>query len=167
MALVLIATPGASNANTYITRDKATVILESVLNNEPWINASSAQKDIALVEATRDIDSLPLRGVRYYNYPEGHPSRQALHFPTSTHIYMGKLYIPAEVEIATVFQALYLLRSGTEQQARKDMISAGVISHSMGNFSETLSQGTGYSISTDARRYLWSWIDRSIRLDRG
>lgn len=59
MSLVLIATSGATNANTYATKAEASVVggyLESRLFTTTWTGASAADKNAALVWATTLLD---------------------------------------------------------------------------------------------------------------
>ncbi len=56
MAITLIATPGASNANTYTTLADAETYFESRLHKTDWTDATDANKNIALVWATRLLD---------------------------------------------------------------------------------------------------------------
>lgn len=54
MALVLVATPGAANANSYLTLAEATAYYEGRLPSAAW--ATSASKEALLVMATRTIN---------------------------------------------------------------------------------------------------------------
>lgn len=56
MALVLIATAGAVNANSYATVAECTAYHEAHLYSSPWTGASATQKTAALVWATRLMD---------------------------------------------------------------------------------------------------------------
>ena len=59
MALTLIATPGAEDANTYATKAEASAVggyLESRLFVTNWTNATAGDRNIALVQATRLLD---------------------------------------------------------------------------------------------------------------
>src|SRR5688572_8167800 len=57
MALVLIATPGASNANSYATAAEGDAYHEGHLYASAWTSASLAKKEQALVMATRWLDA--------------------------------------------------------------------------------------------------------------
>lgn len=54
MALVLVATPGAANANSYLTLAEATAYYEGRLTSVAWDNA--ADQEALLVMATRTIN---------------------------------------------------------------------------------------------------------------
>lgn len=59
MSLTLIATPGATNANTYSTKAEASAVggyFETRLFKATWTAASTANKNTALVWATRLLD---------------------------------------------------------------------------------------------------------------
>jgi hypothetical protein len=57
MALILIATPGASDANAYATVAEADAYHEAHLYATAWTGATTQQKEIALVMATRWLDA--------------------------------------------------------------------------------------------------------------
>jgi hypothetical protein len=57
MAVVLIATPGAANANTYATLSEANTYHESHVASAAWDAATDDQKNRALVQATRELDA--------------------------------------------------------------------------------------------------------------
>ena len=52
----LVATPGASNANSYTTVAEATAYFESRLYRSTWENADPADQTVALIWATRVLD---------------------------------------------------------------------------------------------------------------
>jgi len=56
MAVTVIATVGAPNANSYLTVAEADTYFESRLNSTAWTTASAGDKDIAAVMATRTLD---------------------------------------------------------------------------------------------------------------
>ena len=58
MALVLVATPSADDANTYATLAEAETYHETRLHNDDWNSAASADKNKALAWATRLLDDL-------------------------------------------------------------------------------------------------------------
>lgn len=57
MALTLIATPGAVDANTYCTLAEADSYFEKRLHKTTWSDALSADKNIALAWATSVLDN--------------------------------------------------------------------------------------------------------------
>ena len=48
MTITIIATPGASNANSYVTLANAETFFESRLHKTDWTDATDANKNIAL-----------------------------------------------------------------------------------------------------------------------
>ena len=58
MAITLVATPGADDANTYCTLAEAEAYHETRLHNDDWVSASSSNKNKALAWATRLLDDL-------------------------------------------------------------------------------------------------------------
>lgn len=58
MALTLVDTAGAANANTYASLAYAEAYMETRLHKSAWSAAISADKNIALVMATRGLDDL-------------------------------------------------------------------------------------------------------------
>src|SRR5678815_4418488 len=54
---MLIATPGAADANTYATDIEADAYNESRLHTEDWTNASDTDKEAALIDAARLLDA--------------------------------------------------------------------------------------------------------------
>lgn len=54
--MALVATPGAANANSYLTLQEANDYFASRLHAEAWAAASDPQKEAALIWATRLID---------------------------------------------------------------------------------------------------------------
>jgi len=54
--MALIATPGASNANSYCTLQEADAYNNVQLSAETWQNADSVQKEAAIRQATLQLD---------------------------------------------------------------------------------------------------------------
>jgi hypothetical protein len=63
MALVLVATPKAANANAYLDRAAADAYFLGRLNAAKWTNATDAQKELALVAATNRLEQEEYSGV--------------------------------------------------------------------------------------------------------
>lgn len=74
MALTLIATAGAANANAYATVQEADAYLEGRVGAAAWADLDAEQKDVALVTATRALDAFEFIGRRA-------TSTQALEWP--------------------------------------------------------------------------------------
>ena len=60
----VIATPGASDANSYLTVAEANAYHASRLFNDVWLNADDATKETALIWATRVLDREEWKGYR-------------------------------------------------------------------------------------------------------
>ena len=120
MALTLIATAGASDANTFASAARMTAYCEGRLNATLW-TAAAAQWP-ALVEATRDLTNLGYVGEKAdalqslawprYNAPDPDPSR------LNPVVYLSELTVPERIVDATCELALEYLKAGTTDLAR-------------------------------------------------
>ena len=57
MTLVIDATVGGASANSFITLTEAQTFMDARLNSTAWSGASTADQNISLVEATRELSS--------------------------------------------------------------------------------------------------------------
>jgi hypothetical protein len=64
MALTLVETPGATNANTYATLAEAEDLVLAMAFPGTWGTATTAQKNAALTTAARRLDTLTWKGTR-------------------------------------------------------------------------------------------------------
>lgn len=65
MPTAIVATPGAANANSYVTRTEANTYFGDRLHSSAWTAASDADKDAALLWSTKLLDrSVRLNGER-------------------------------------------------------------------------------------------------------
>ena len=124
MAITLVATPGAADANSYLTLAAAQAIIDGFVEDADvtaWASASADQKNRALFTATQRLDrerflgaratdtqalQWPRTGVRkpdiYINtYAVGFPFRITTDYYTDTEI-------PQQVQYAQVVLATYL-----------------------------------------------------------
>lgn len=116
MPPTLDATPGGASANSFIAQADATTYLDGLLNTDAWTNASSADKDRALIAATRWLSALGYGGSRS-------TSTQALSWPRLFAAnpdvagygwaYYSTTIVPARVQNATCKLALEFLNAGT------------------------------------------------------
>ena len=126
MTLTLTATAGSASANTFITLADANSYHEARVNNSDWTGATDANKNAALVWATRLLDDQPW-------YGQITATTQALRWPR-TGCYdregnaLASTTIPAFLENATAELAMFLL-------AEDRTAGAGALSY------ETLSVG--------------------------
>lgn len=113
MAAAIIATPGAPDANSYLTLQEAQAYADGDIDAVEWYAASTDQKTRALLTATRNLDLVGFVGERA-------TSTQALAWPRKNFTTTEKTYaageIPAEIKIATWQLANSLVR---------DMVIAG------------------------------------------
>jgi hypothetical protein len=106
VAVTIVATPGASDANAFASEDAMALYCEARLGGEAW-TGSDAQL-AALVEATRDLNTLPWIGRRA-------TATQALAWPRidvpdsdapTPNAFVSETTIPAAVRDATCELAL-------------------------------------------------------------
>lgn len=118
MAVTIIATAGASDANSYETLVEYAAYMDGRLNAGAFHTDAESQKR-SLVEATREIDTLVWVGRRA-------TTTQALAWPReraeSPDAPVGVLYydndvVPERVKVATSELALEFLRAGTTDLA--------------------------------------------------
>jgi hypothetical protein len=130
MPLTLVATAGASNANTYVTLADADTYHESHYYASTWTAASDANQNIALVWATRLLDAT-------YDWVGTIASdTQSLRWPrAAAYDRDGRLLandeIPTELEYATAELARLLLASDRTAPESTDLamrrVKAGTI----------------------------------------
>ena len=134
MALTLIATAGASNANSYTTVEEADAYHEAHLYASTWTDASTANKEAALVWATRLLDEVcEWDGTKSTN-------EQALRWPRggatdADGVPFDVDEIPQELKHATAEFARHLLASDRFQV--RDDAKGGLHSVSAGPVSVT------------------------------
>lgn len=167
-SVTIVATVGGSTSNSYITLATAETILAQYLAmfTSGWTAATDDNKAKALIQATRDIDTLNLKGVKYSNYLYGDASYQPLHFPIRKEALGDTLTIPPEVQRATVLQAAYLLRSGTAKVATSDIMASGIKSQGIGHYSNTISNQSFSIVCPEARAELKDYLVHGARLER-
>lgn len=128
MPLAIVATPGAADANSYVTASEMTAYCEGRLNASIW-NASAAQLP-ALVEATRDLSSLVWKGSTvssaqslawpraYVEDPDAPYDDEAITLDDI--VYFPEDVVPQRVKDATCELALQYLKAGTTDIAMPD-----------------------------------------------
>jgi hypothetical protein len=109
-APAIVATAGASNANSYLSEAGADAIAETMLGTLAWSTATSDNKSRALITATNGLETLSYIGTRSSD-------TQALSWPRSG-ASCGDKYpadddIPREIELATFDLANALLGDPT------------------------------------------------------
>ena len=122
MAVTIVATVGASNANSFVTLAEADSFMESRLNASSWeTDASTDDQNRALVEATRWLSALFWIGRRTTD-------TQALSWPrdfafdpdSPTNQFFSNTVIPTDVKDATSELAFQFIKSGTTDIAALD-----------------------------------------------
>jgi len=130
MPTVIVATAGASDANSYVTVDEADAYWYNV-DNAAWTKETVIQaKMLALTLATRAIDRLKFIGKKLNDLPEGNTAYQALEWPRITNASegwyegvsdgllpytyndSGTLIIPKSIREACCEQANWMLETG-------------------------------------------------------
>ena len=138
--MALIVTPGAVDANSYLTVEEADAFHQYRLFNNEWSSANEENKEKALAWATRILDARVLFvGYRYdFNRaPAGvSNTRQALEWPRfdaydRDGLYIPTNVIPVEVKNATAELGWLLLRRD-RTASRSDAPTAGFKSIALG-----------------------------------
>ena len=175
-----VYTETAPTASSYLDAASADTLAASRPTNTAWAAATSAEKLAALEEATRRIDSMMLRGVRYEEkYIENWVQKdsnsdgltQTLEFPR----YIDGVIcdwdagtklpiVPNQVLWACLVEAIAILAAGSG--SLKDLQEQGVSSMSIGGkLSYTFIAGAGNSglLSATAKRYMRRYIGAEVR----
>lgn len=121
MAVVIVATVGSASANSYTTLAEANSYMEGRLNSTLWDAASDDSCNRALVEATREIDTLFFVGKRA-------STTQALAWPRDFAVdpddpngdYFATTEIPTRVKNACMELANQFIVAGTTDVAALD-----------------------------------------------
>ncbi len=112
-APAIVATPGAADANSYITLAEAQAYADGDIDAVEWYASTTDQRTRALITATRNLDLVGFVGTRT-------STTQALAWPRTGFTTTEKTYtateIPAEIKLATWQLANSLVR---------DMVIAG------------------------------------------
>jgi len=133
----------------YVDLVEANEYFSSRLHADAWAEASDADKEKALKQATKEIDRMPLKGRKATD-------TQELAFPR-----YPDTEIPKEVQEACCEEALALLERGNSQ--RRKLQQEGVQSFSLGNMSETYTAGAGRGLlSQEAKELLRLWLLGSV-----
>lgn len=141
----VIATPGAADANSFVTAAECTAYLDARLNSGAWTTASNDDKDRAVIEATRTLDVLGWVGSHVTTTQVlAWPRAWAIDpdaprsFPGEKYeeIYYSTAIIPQRVKDATCELALEFLKAGTTDLAALPATD-GVISETVGPLSTT------------------------------
>lgn len=142
---------------SYIDRDDADGYAGYVVDTSAWDDATEAQQEAALRQATAEIDMQRYAGMPYEDWQEGVENTQDREFPrivvappaewsAGKHMPHGRVcdwddvnneaVVPDAVKAATFRQALSLLRDTSRRSRLRDRHD-GVASQSAGGFSES------------------------------
>lgn len=143
MALTIVATPGASNANSYITTAELTAYIETRLHNSTAVTAAASATDTAkraLITATRLLDE-------QIEWEEGWPAdweAQALLWPrTGCYLPIGEEIadtdIPAQLKNACAELACYLI----DNDALIEQSADGIAEIRAGSIGIRFKEGSG------------------------
>lgn len=120
----IVATAGASTANSFASQSEADAYLDARLNASAWNDEDDDdQKVRALIEATRQLNVMPWVGTRStdtqsLSWPRTDaPNPDAASIETVT--YDGSI-VPTRIKNATIELALEFLRAGTTDVASAD-----------------------------------------------
>lgn len=124
-APVLVATPGAPNANTYVALATAAALLAPRLHTEAWDEEGDEARARALVTATALLDEREWDGRRV-------ASTQALKWPRQFVLdedrrQIPDTVIPAWLELATTLLALALLEADAAAAASAPSAAASAL----------------------------------------
>ncbi len=143
--MALVATAGATSANSYTTRAEANAYFQLAVNPKKatWFALQNETKDEWLIRATQTIDAQPINGTKLdTNLSAGVPD-QALKFPLDGDSEGGTAYIRDVVKRCTYEQAIYLAEAGDGSTTRQRLQAQGVTSVTIDDVSETYgSSGT-------------------------
>lgn len=160
MALVLVATPGAANANSYLTRAEGDTYFDGHLYAGDWTGATVANKEIALVMATRTLDAM----YEWEQFPTA--TTQALQWPRSGVLDYLRLSIisdtvvPAKLKEATAELAKGLLAANLTADSQVE--TQGLTALSVGSISLAFKNEVAAKVILDVVAnlipYWWGWI---------
>jgi len=121
VALVIDATAGGANSNSFVTLAVAETYMEGRGNKSTWDAASDGEKNIALVEATRDLDAVSYDGYRATGTQAlAWPRQWAIDVDDPTYNYFDTNEIPVRIQNATCELAFQYIAAGTTDVAAID-----------------------------------------------
>ena len=150
--------------SSYVTLDEAATYLAGRLYTDEWTQATATQRTAALAMAQREIDALPLIGVRATTtqmdaFPRCYTIRadryNGLEGTAIDTASVVDTVVPQCVKDAVCEEALALLKYGDSERMR--LQEQGVTAASRGDLHETYAPHTGL-ISPAARGLLRPWV---------
>ncbi len=159
MAVVIVATPGAANANSYCTLAEADAYHEGHSYSGTWTDGTTDQKNRALVTATALLDEW----YEWADWPES--ETQALQWPRGSVmdiLYMSVLsggVIPQKLKDATAELARQVLAG--DRMKDSDVETQGITSMSAGPVSFSFKDSVRAKVIPDRiRSMIPSWWGR-------
>ena len=165
--LTVIDSFGGVDTNAYTNVSYANSYMATKFNSEPWAALTEPQKESAILEATRKIDSKNWRGNRFFYY-------QKLRFPrtlVTSLVESGRTIVQTptmfdveynrqeeKVRAACAEQALWIARTNGRDRYGEAM-AAGVNneSESVGGYSRSATYGTRLGLCPEAMELLKEW----------
>ncbi len=140
--LVLLATAGHANANSYATVAEADLYFVHHPEWEKWDRLYTNEKSRNLILATTQIDMLCIDGVKYNDTLTLGVPNQALKFPRSVDVSGATVYIPMPVKKACYEQAIYIAgKGGGGTSTRAQLQAEGVTRITIGDVTEEYGSG--------------------------
>lgn len=139
MALVLVATPGAANANSYATAAEGDSYHEGHLYSSSWTAATLGTKETALVMATRLLDrNIVWKGVRTNDVQALEWPRQGM-VARNLYTFIDNSVVPPEIKEVTSELARLLIQG--DRTAELGQYAQGLKAFSAGPVSFTFRDG--------------------------
>lgn len=145
----LVATPGATNANSYATLAEGNTYHDARLHSSDWTDATDDTRTVALIMATRLLDAM----LEWVEYPTN-PGVQALEWPRTGVIARDQLtvidpdVIPEELKNATAEFARQLIAE--DRTLDSDIETQGITSLKAGPVALTFREGVSARVVPDA-----------------
>lgn len=167
MALTVVTTPGASNANSYASVVEGDAYHDGHAHAADWTGATTAQKGAALVMATRLLDVMWC----WENWPSA--TTQALQWPRQGMLdvlglsIIASTVIPQRLKDATAEYARQILAA--DRSADNQVETQGLTDLSVGSISLSFREGVTAKPVPDAVLYMiptwWGYV-RGARIFR-
>ena len=158
--MTIVATPGASTANSYVTIAAADAFAETDHGPDVdrWRNATAMLKEAALKRATRELDAL-LRTTAYAAFDPTAQAVSNLYFPRSVdYDDASSPVIHYGIQRATYAQAKYIV-----SESRAIAAANAHRKRQAGSESEAAPYDGPPIISDEARHYAAPWLPGGIR----
>lgn len=164
--MALDVTVGGASSDSYVSLAEAATYFGARFGTDAWDALSDANKEKALKQATREVDSHLFLGRRNY-------WSQALQFPRAYPYHREEprqstaVEIPTSVKHATCEQALFIVQHATTggRSPIQSLRSEGVVSHRVGSLAQNFEGATQGVLGPGAKTYLTKWITRWGQID--